>query len=185
MKNLNEKNQYITNPLPKIHSTLIDINPYINKEVLYLIKVKDDIYKYGVSNDIRNRLRKHKISFKFEMIMKIWLCKNKTVSLRAEAKFKEFTKNNNIQIIYDKHTELFQSNNIENIITVLDNMIESEIKTYDQEHETSNNCNNLNIIDLNNNENINKHEQLTLDMVFMLREHNEKIKELENYILHP
>jgi len=134
MKNLNEKNQSINNPLPKIHSTLIDFDSYADKEVLYLLLVKDNIYKYGISADIRDRLKRHKITFNYQAVIKIWLCKNRTISAIAEAKVKEFTKVNKINITYGIHTEIFQANDINNIITNIDKIVEREIDNYEEEH---------------------------------------------------
>jgi phage anti-repressor protein/predicted GIY-YIG superfamily endonuclease len=133
-KNMTDKMQYINNPLPKIHSALVDITPYENNEVVYLIKVKDDIYKYGVTYDIKSRLKKHKMNFKYDAVIKIWLCKNRTVSNNVESKVKEFTKINKLTISYGNHTEVFQYKNIDEIIKLIDDYVNDEIETYEKKH---------------------------------------------------
>ena len=133
-KNMTDKMQYINNPLPKIHSALVDITPYENNEVVYLIKVKDDIYKYGVTYDIKSRLKKHKMNFKYDAVIKIWLCKNRTVSNNVESKVKEFTKINKLTISYSNHTEVFQYKDIDEIIKLIDDYVCDEIETYEKKH---------------------------------------------------
>ncbi|QKF94061.1 phage anti-repressor protein [Fadolivirus algeromassiliense] len=49
----------LTNPIPELNKYDFDINKYMKKEVLYLIFIKDDIYKFGVTADIKKRLTNH------------------------------------------------------------------------------------------------------------------------------
>lgn len=45
----------LTNPIPELNKYTFNIQDYIDKEVLYLIHVKDNIYKFGITYDINHR----------------------------------------------------------------------------------------------------------------------------------
>jgi prophage antirepressor-like protein len=50
--------------LPSIRKTgsysVFDYTPYSNKNVFYLFRVKDKIYKFGITKNIKNRFNMHK-----------------------------------------------------------------------------------------------------------------------------
>jgi predicted GIY-YIG superfamily endonuclease len=39
---------------------MFDYTPYSNKNVFYLFRVKDKIYKFGITKNIKNRFNMHK-----------------------------------------------------------------------------------------------------------------------------
>ena len=50
----------------------IDINEYLNKSCLYILHVINNLYKFGITDDIKRRLSEHKRELKFEGIIKVY-----------------------------------------------------------------------------------------------------------------
>ena len=95
-----------------------DLEKYHNKDCVYILHIKDDIYKYGNSSHLAKRLQAHKTNFNYEKIIKIYESDNMNSSKKLENKIKNLTKTLNINIIYGNHIEFFQivDSNLKNII---------------------------------------------------------------------
>ena len=130
----------LTNPIPEIEYKNFDLDPYIGKETLYLIKVTDNVYKYGITTTIQKRLTDHKRLFNYKHIIKIWDCTNRSVSKEIETKIKLYAKINKLFVIYKKSTECIQTDNITKIIKVFDDYTDQCLtaykKIYRDEHLT-------------------------------------------------
>lgn len=114
-----------------------DINNYIDKEVLYLIKVKDNIYKYGITYDILRRFTIHKSELEYEKVIKCWVICNRTVLNSIERAIENYLALENLNCIYRKKTEIFRTTDnitIEHMI----NKFEWYKKKYELEYEKKN-----------------------------------------------
>ena len=99
-----------------------NLDKYINKDCVYILHIKDNIYKYGNTSHIVKRLQAHKKNLNYNKIIKIYDFNNMNFSKDMENKIKKFVKSININIQYGKHVEIFQIDNINlnNIITKID-----------------------------------------------------------------
>ncbi len=100
----------------------------INKPCLYMLEVEPGIYKYGISEHIRNRLRKHYRDMKFLRIVNIYNCEFNSIMRKVEAKLGHFAKNNGEKVKkYDK-TEIISTQNIEQYLDFIPKSINTMIK---------------------------------------------------------
>ena len=112
-----------------------------DKSCIYIIKIKNSIYKYGESDNIRNRLNNHKNNFNFEEIVDIFELPNKTISRETESKIKEFTKNAKINIIYNTSVEFFEANSnytIDRILMEIKNIVDNQLEVYKTKQKNQN-----------------------------------------------
>ena len=112
-----------------------------DKSCLYIIKIKNSIYKYGESDNIRNRLNNHKNNFNFEEIVDIFELPNKTISRETESKIKEFTKNAKINIIYNTSVEFFEGNSnytIDRVLMEIKNIVDNQLEIYKTKQKNQN-----------------------------------------------
>ena len=91
---------------------LPDLNQYDKKSCFYLLNIKDNIYKYGISRDIQNRITTHKRELNFEELLKIYTMIDDNKSALLETKIKRLAKQWNIACNYENKTECFQTNDI-------------------------------------------------------------------------
>jgi prophage antirepressor-like protein len=132
--------------LPSIRKTgsynLIDnyieenLEKYHNKDCVYIIHIKDNIYKYGNTSHIFKRLQAHKTNFKYNKIIKIYDMNNINDAIKLEKKIKTLVKELNINIIYNTHVEIFKvdNNNLQNLIKKID---ELSFKIINNKHKTN------------------------------------------------
>jgi len=137
-----------------INYTKENLEKYVNKDCVYILHIRDNIFKYGNTSHIVKRLQAHKTNLNYSNIIKIYEFDNMNLSKEMENKIKKFVKSININIQYGKHIEFFEIDiiNLNNIINKFD-----EIK--------------INII---NNNNINNNE---LNKLIKIEE--EKTRQLE------
>lgn len=96
---------------------LIDCDPSsYNGSCIYLIHIKENIYKIGETDNVKKRLESHKKEFNYENVCRIFTCPNKTVSQRAESDIKGLLNIHNYMYQYPKknnpdkyHTEVFKT----------------------------------------------------------------------------
>ena len=95
-----------------------DLDKYYNKDCVYIIHIKDNIYKYGYTSHIFKRLQAHKTNLKYNKIIKIFEMNNMNEAIKLENKIKKLVKTLNINIIFNNHIEIFEvdNNNLQNII---------------------------------------------------------------------
>jgi prophage antirepressor-like protein len=105
----------------------VDLDKYYGIDCVYVIHIKDDIYKYGNTSHLFKRLQTHKTNFNYKKIIKIYEMKNINDAIKLEKKIMKLTKSLNINIIYNlgntNHKEMFEINNkdLDNIIKKIDN----------------------------------------------------------------
>ena len=107
-----------------------DLDKYYKKDCVYIIHIKDNIYKYGNTSHLFKRLQAHKTNLKYNKIIKIYEMNNMNESRHLENKIKKLVKTLNINIIYNNHIEIFQVNN---------NDLEQLIEKFDELSLTINN----------------------------------------------
>lgn len=116
----------ITQPVPCLRKLDFDVNQYTNKEVLYLIHVKDNIYKYGITANISKRLKDHERILKYKYVVKCWDCTNRTIAKKVEDIIKKYMKINKLNSIYENQTEIFKIDNINELIIIFDKYVNNE-----------------------------------------------------------
>ena len=103
-----------------------DLDKYYGIDCVYVIHIKDDIYKYGNTSHLFKRLQTHKTNFDYIKIIKIYEMKNINDAIKLEKKIIKLTKSLNINIIYNlgttNHKEIFKvnNNNLKNVIKKID-----------------------------------------------------------------
>jgi cell division protein FtsB len=105
------------------------IEEFSKKQIMYLIYVLDSsnltpVFKFGKTSNIDTRLQQIKSSLKKNLVpIKCWDCVFAEVAGHAETRFKYYV--NYKDIAYSKYgsTEMFHSNNIELIISEIDNLV--------------------------------------------------------------
>jgi predicted GIY-YIG superfamily endonuclease len=120
----------LTNPIPELNKYTFNIQDYIDKEVLYLIHVKDNIYKFGITYDINRRLTRHKADLKYDYVIKCWDCRNRTVSKGVEDSIKLYAKINKLKKVYMNHSETIETNNVDKFVKVIDDYVQIGLKEY-------------------------------------------------------
>jgi len=141
--------------LPKIRKTgnyslidepdvklLPDLNEFENKNCFYLLNIKDNLYKFGISQNIKDRISSHKREHKFKNLVKIWNMDSFEFVKKLEKKVKDIIKQWNIQYNEENQLEWFQTNEmctLDNIINKINEYIETIV------HENKNDNNQLEI----------------------------------------
>jgi prophage antirepressor-like protein len=99
-----------------------DVEKYHNKDCVYIIHIKDNIYKYGNTSHIFKRLQAHKTNLNYNKIIKIFEMNNMNNAIKLETKIKTLVKTLNINTVYNTHIEIFEidNNNLQNIIEKID-----------------------------------------------------------------
>jgi prophage antirepressor-like protein len=92
------------------------LEDYKDKDVVYILHIKDFLYKYGYSSQVEIRLNNHKRIIDYNKVIKIYVCNNINECLNLENFIKDLAKKLNINTTYNNYTEVFEINNIDNII---------------------------------------------------------------------
>lgn len=130
----------LTNPLPEINKYDFHEQQFYDKEVLYLININDEYYKYGITQNIKKRLTTHRNLLKYKYVIKCWDCINRTVSKRVEDDIKRFLKINKLNCEYKGNFEIIKTTQIEKIIDILNQYVTMRTDEYkklfnDQKYE--------------------------------------------------
>ena len=114
------------------HDTL---KKFLNKNVVYLLHIKNSLYKFDYSSNFDNQLECHKIIKIYNKcipmenkIIKIYECNNINECITMENKIKDLIKLLNINTTYNGYTEIFKYNNINNIIKFIDSYHKTDNK---------------------------------------------------------
>jgi len=123
---------------------MYDLNDYINKSCFYIINIKDNIYKYGITDNMIRRANDHKYDFNFTNIVKIYELDNFTICRNIENKMNLLVKQLDIHCYFNKEAnessaeykknaskECFYTTNeytLEYIYTFIEKYIESSQK---------------------------------------------------------
>lgn len=107
-----------------------DINKYRGKDVFYLIRIVDNIYKYGITNDICKRLRSHAYTLKYERVIQCWDAGNRNISVKIEECIKKYMRINRLSITYQGQTEIFKTDDVVPILGVFDTYVKKYTKEW-------------------------------------------------------
>lgn len=109
-----------------------DINNFKKKSVVYLIHVKGNLYKFGITDAITKRLDQHKNDYNYSDIVRLWSVQNKTIAESVETDINSQMKHLKLLTKYRGHKELFVTNE-ENSI----NDIIAQVESYIEKHNGS------------------------------------------------
>lgn len=127
----------LTNPIYEFNKYDNDVAKFKGKETIYILKIENNIYKFGHTGIITRRLETHKRDFNYECIVKMWSCDDRSVSKNIEDNIKLYIKHQKIGIVYKGHSEIFQTDNLEKVITTVNDyhktFSESNKKKYQDE----------------------------------------------------
>lgn len=102
-----------------------------NENCVYIIRVKDSLYKFGITSHLKIRMYNHKRFLDFDEILEVFTLPNLNIALNIETKIKHYAINCKIRkIIENVGTELFETNDdysIERIIKEIKIMVEEEL----------------------------------------------------------
>ena len=136
-----------------------DLEKYRDKNCVYILNVKDDIYKYGQSHKLSNRLCEHVRKLDYINIVKIYEMDSINDILNLENKIKNLTKELKINITYNSGIEFFELHNVIKLNQLLDQIdsISNEIKQNNKLLNNQMKIENLTLIE------IEKTKQLEID----------------------
>lgn len=132
---INEPSMPLLLEMPVYHD--FDINKFINKSCLYLLhlinaKNTANLYKFGISDNIDERLKTHRGEFKkqnYEVkIVNIWNCLNHENSRLLERKLKKHCLYKELtSLVVSKQTEIIETDSIKLIISLIDEYLQEII----------------------------------------------------------
>jgi hypothetical protein len=114
----------------------IDNAHYVNKCAwVYLLHIKDNLYKYGETYDINRRMKCHKNDLEYIAEVDKIPCSNKTVARRAEQTFSHHLRSDGILTKYTgnmqkEHVEIFTTDNINKYLYILRDIVQAENDRY-------------------------------------------------------
>lgn len=106
LPSIRKNGAYISNKLIEYNKD--EFKNYYNKDCVYILHIKDNIYKYGKTSDIQDRFYRHKRNLGFTNIEKIYVLSSINEINAMEDDIKEFTKNNKINLYYNHGIEFFE-----------------------------------------------------------------------------
>lgn len=98
------------------------------KYCIYILHIKDNIYKFGKSSELKDRLNNHKNNLNYIQIIKIYICENMNKMKEVEDSIKKLVKDYKINIIYENHIEIFNTTNeitINKVINEIDKIFDT------------------------------------------------------------
>lgn len=122
----------------------INISDYLNCCCMYIFNVEKNIYKYGITKNIRKRLNSHYsqgLLQSHKNVIKIYKVSNYSELMDLEKRFKKYCYDKNINYKLDSNIELFKSDDINNelkIIGELKENISPKNKENTENNETKN-----------------------------------------------
>ncbi len=120
----------IKNPLSCLAKYEFDINQWLKKKVVYLIYIKDNLYKFGITCDPVSRFSTHRKALNYNYVMKCWDCFNLANAKKIEDELKKYLRCNKILTTYEKQTEIFTANTQEELNVVINKINELHKKHY-------------------------------------------------------
>lgn len=123
LPSIRKNGSYVSKKLVEYNK--IELKKYNNKDCVYILHIKDNLYKYGKTSKIEDRFYKHKQNLEYTNIEKIYVLDSINETNILENDIKEFTKINKINMYYNNGIEYFESNTsntIEQIIEKIDEL---------------------------------------------------------------
>jgi len=106
-----------------------------NIPCVYLIHVRDSLYKFGRTRQSLKRMNTHKNNLDYNEIIKIYEFPNLDLAINTENRIKKYTLNSKIRKYLEEGVEFFEINkdySIERILKDINLMVENEISIYDK-----------------------------------------------------
>jgi hypothetical protein len=118
-ENKNEYNNYRLKTIKEKENTLLEIFDY--KSIIYLIHIEDNLYKFGLTNNIKTRFNSHKKNIGEYITLIYCIESNDNMLLESNLKDYLFTTDYGRNKLFNdiNYTELFEINNIEIIKNIL------------------------------------------------------------------
>ena len=123
----NEENQKFRGTIIQIENEFkkyISEITKINNKYIYLINIKDDIYKYGITNDINSIL--HQINDKQSKLIKYYDCRNNEKSIKIFNKITNYTIEQKITDKYQNEQNIIKMNDPKILINVIQIYLDHE-----------------------------------------------------------
>lgn len=127
----------LINPMHILNKFDFDVNLYKGKEVVYLICIMGEIYKFGVTQNILKRLKTHKDNLNYVYVLKCWNSINRTVSKKIEDCIKLYIRHAKIDHRHNNETEVFKTDNINSVIEVINKYVEKYTKEYNDQFKNA------------------------------------------------
>jgi len=139
MEHLNSQINKLKNPISCLAKYSFDINQWLNKKIVYLIYIKDNLYKFGITADPATRFATHKKTLNYSYVMRCWDCFNLANAKKIEDNIKKYLRCNRILTTYEKQTEIFTANTQEELNIVIEKIDEFHKKHYIVPNNSKNN----------------------------------------------
>jgi len=117
----------------KLSYSIDKLDNYKGHDIVYVINVKNNIYKFGQSYKIDKRMKNHQDKLQFNHIVKLYKVDNRTVALACEDKIKKLAKKIKISSNFNNGLEFFETNpnyNIDLVIQYIDEIINETNNEY-------------------------------------------------------
>jgi len=108
---------------------IIDYNDYIGKNVLYIIKIGNNLFKYGITSNLIKRIEQHTNTFKTIECIKIFVLNTEPECREIETSIRRISKQLKINKTYNNQTEIFEPTEcytIDYILAKIDKYIENQ-----------------------------------------------------------
>uniref|UniRef100_A0A6C0H089 Bro-N domain-containing protein n=1 Tax=viral metagenome TaxID=1070528 RepID=A0A6C0H089_9ZZZZ len=106
-----------------------------NIPCVYLIHVKDSLYKFGQTRQSLRRMNEHKKNLSYNEIIKIFEFPTLDLAMNVENRIKKYTMNAKIRKYIEEGVEFFEINkdySIERIIKDINTMVDTEISIHEK-----------------------------------------------------
>ena len=123
----------------KLSYSIDKLDNYIGHEIVYVINVKDNIYKFGQTYKVVKRMESHALHLNFNHIVKLYKVPNRTISIACEDKIKILAKKLKIKSNFNNGLEFIETNSkydINLVIQYIDEIINITLNEYNNKfHE--------------------------------------------------
>ena len=136
--NIRKTGVYNKNPKENYYDAS-KIKELTNETCVYLLRIENNLYKFGITNNLSIRITNHKRYLNYDEIIEIYPVPNYNIALKIESQIKNFANNSKIRKICEKGIEFFETNNeysLEKILGEIKNIVDNEIKVYDNKEDT-------------------------------------------------
>jgi prophage antirepressor-like protein len=113
----------------ELKKEIIDYNDYIGKNVLYIIKIGNNLFKYGITSNLIKRIEQHTNTFKIIDCIKIFVLNTEQECREIETSIRRISKQLKINKTYNSQTEIFEPTEcytIDYILKKIDTYIENQ-----------------------------------------------------------
>jgi len=125
LNNISNDENIITYDNTNYENNDTEINDYVGKDCVYIIHVKDNIYKFGHTSKLDVRLNAHKNELDYNKKIKFYILDNINQTTQLEKQLKYYFKKYNMLTTYENKREIFQTDDIDSVIKKIDKFAES------------------------------------------------------------